>query len=236
MLGVIRQSIESEPMSNSFKVVMIGGTGAVGTECLKQLLGMESVTHITLLGRREHDSLSHPKLSQHVVELGSEETYKTLISGHNVAICTLGVGEPSKASKEVFLRIDKQIPADFARHCKSSGIKHFSLLSSVGVDANSRSFFLRTKGELELELMALNFEKLSLFHPSMILTPTNRYGFSQALTLAVWPLLKPVLAGPLRKMRGVEVQRLGQAIALNLETQKSAKKVLEWDDFMALTP
>jgi len=63
------------------------------------------------------------------------------------------------------------------------------LLSSVGISPKSKSFFLRTKGELVEALKALNFERLSIFMPSMILTPTNRYGFSQALTLAVWPKL-----------------------------------------------
>ncbi|MFT5681482.1 MAG: hypothetical protein ACI8RZ_002388 [Myxococcota bacterium] len=114
------------------------------------------------------------------------------------------------------------------------GIDHFQALSSVGVDSGSTSFYLRTKGELEDGLAALDFERLSLFHPSMILTPTNRYGLSQGITLAVWPLLKPVLLGPMRKLRGVRVETLGRAMTHNLTVEGRGVEVLEWDDFARL--
>jgi len=77
----------------------------------------------------------------------------------------------------------------------------------------SNSFYLRTKGELVEALKALNFDRLSIFQPSMILTPTNRYGIAQAITLKVWPFLKPLLMGSLRKYRGIPVNVLGQAMA-----------------------
>jgi len=101
--------------------------------------------------------------------------------------------------------VDKLAVIDFAKACKAGGVKHFELLSSVGISADSSSFFLRSKGELVEELKALNFERLSIFQPSMILTPTNRYGFMQGLTLAVWPVIDKLLIGGLRKYRGIKV-------------------------------
>ncbi|MFA9392818.1 MAG: hypothetical protein ACERKD_23625 [Prolixibacteraceae bacterium] len=98
----------------------------------------------------------------------------------------------------------------------------------------SSSFDLRTKGELVEELKALNFERLSIFQPSMILTPTNRYGISQAITLKVWPLLKPFLIGGLRKYRGIKVDVLGQAMAQNSFIAATGFEVLQWDDFYSI--
>ena len=69
----------------------------------------------------------------------------------------------------------------------------------------------------------------------MILTQTNRYGFSQALTLAIWPLLTPLLIGPLKKARGITVEALGEALARNLARKGSGTKVLIWQDFMEIT-
>ena len=65
----------------------------------------------------------------------------------------------------------------------------------------------------------------------MILTPTNRYGFSQAVTLKVWPILKPLLISGLRKYRGIPVEILGKSIARNVLENKSGYEVLQWDDF-----
>lgn len=217
------------------KIIFIGATGAVGGETLKTLIAMPSVSHITILGRSRFNSLSSPKITQHIVDLEDPNTYREHIKGHNIAISTLGIGEPSKVSREVYEKIDKDLVLAFAHEAKAANIGHFQALVSVGADAQSRSFFLRIKGELEEGIKALNFERTSFFHPSMILTPTNRYGFSQALTLKIWPLLTPLLFGPLRKFRGIKIETLGMAIAKNINVEPGQSvETLEWDDFQSL--
>ncbi len=221
-------------MSSARNVVMIGSTGAVGGHVATTLASRADVGRLTLLGRRPTEGLTGERVVQHTVDVLQPDSYRELLADHEAAICTLGVGEPSKMSKEDFVRIDKDAVLAFAGACREAGVAHFELLSSVGVSAESRSFYLRTKGELEEGLRALGFSRLSLFHPSMILTPTNRYGLSQAVTLAVWPKLRPLLFGPLRPFRGIAVEDLGRAIALNLFADGQGEEILEWDDFMAL--
>jgi uncharacterized protein YbjT (DUF2867 family) len=210
-------------------VVMLGATGAVGGHVARTCATMPEVGRLTLLGRRPVEALGGEKVHQAVVDVQDPSSYGSLLAGHHAAICTLGVGQPSKMSRAEFVRIDKTVVLAFGEACRGAGVRHFQLLGSVGADARSRAFYLRTKGELEDGLRALGFERLSLFRPSMILTPTNRYGLSQALTLALWPWLAPVLAGGLRKYRGIAVDRLGRAMALNLVTEGSGEEVLHRD-------
>jgi uncharacterized protein YbjT (DUF2867 family) len=211
---------------------MLGASGAVGGEALKVLQTAKQVTRLTLLGRRNIDLAPNSKLTQHAVDIFKPASYAPLLSGHDAAVCTLGVGQPGKMGKDEFLRIDKTAVIDFASACKTAGVRHFELLSAVGANARSASFYLRTKGELQDALIALKFERLSLFQPSMILTPGNRYGFQQALTLAIWPKLSPLLAGPLRPYRGVKVEVLGAAMANNLFTSGLGTEYLKWDQFL----
>jgi len=217
-------------------IVLLGATGAVGQEVLSSLLAMPQGFQITTLGRRPVAVPSSGQLLQQVVDVHDVHTYQPWLKGQEAAICTLGVGQPSQVSRAEFLRIDKDAALAFAEACKQAGVRHFQLLGSVGADPRSRSFYLRTKGELERALVALRFERLSLFRPSMILTPTNRYGLLQGLTLAVWPRLSGLLSGPLRKYRGVAVGRLGRAMALNLFRPGLGVEVLHWDDFNGLLP
>jgi hypothetical protein len=56
-----------------------------------------------------------------------------------------------------------------------------------------------------------------------------------AITLFAFPLLKPVLVGPLRKARGIRVDRLGAAIAMNVFTDAQGVETLHWDDFLRLS-
>lgn len=214
-------------------IIMIGASGAVGSHVLSRLIAMEDVLKITLLVRRKID-IQSDKVVQHIVDVLDASSYDNLLSGHTIAISTFGVGEPSKMAKDEFVKIDKDAVLEFATRCKAEGVLHFQSLGSVGIDANSSQYYLKTKGELENGFRDLGFDRLSLFHPSMILTPTNRYGFSQGLTLAVWPYLKSVLVGPLRKLRGIKVDRLGTAIANNVSVDKTGEEILEWDDFEAL--
>lgn len=216
-------------------VAMIGATGAVGGAVVSALCEQADLQRLTTFGRREDPELVDSRITQNVVDLLDPDSYRARLAGYDAAICTLGVGEPSKVSKKDFKRIDHDMVLAFAEACASASVRHFQLLSSVGVSSSSSSYFLRTKGELEQGLRRLSFARLSLFHPSMILTPTNRYGVSQAITLRVWPWLTPVLQWGLRPFRGVRVEDLGRSIALNTFAKcDEAVEVLEWDDFQAL--
>jgi len=221
---------------NPISIIMLGATGAVGSECLKALLEQNNIEKITLLGRRDIPNINsnHLNIEQHQIDIFDHNSYASYLSNHSVAICTLGVGEPSKMGKEEFVKIDKTAVLDFAKACKEAGVQHFELLSSVSVSSSSSSFYLRTKGELNDALEALNFNSLSIFQPSMILTPTNRYGLSQAVVLKVWPLLKPLFFGSIRKYRGVKVKDLGQSMALNIFNNNKGHEVLQWDDFQTI--
>jgi len=216
---------------------MLGATGAVGNHAAQMLSKLPTIEQLTLLGRRPSTNIAGNNVSQHKVDVFSTESYKTLLQNHTTAICTLGVGQPSKMSKEEFVKIDKDVVVDFAIECKKAGIRHFQLLSSVGVSPSSSSFFLRTKGELEERLKALNFEQLSLFHPSMIITPTNRYGLSQAITLAVMPYIDPLLIGSMSKFRSIPVKTLGVAIALNSVSAHHSNpiEIFTWKEIVALS-
>jgi uncharacterized protein YbjT (DUF2867 family) len=238
-------------MKENISVVMLGASGAVGGQVLATMRAMPTLDRISLLGRRNialhalptltesperSSAFSAPSaaISQHRVDVGDPESYARLLPGHEAAVCTLGVGEPSKMGRADFVRIDRDGVIAFAAACKAAGVCHFELLSAVGADAQSRSFYLRTKGELQEALVAMNFERLSLFQPSMILTPSNRYGVSQALTLAVWPRLTPLLRGGWRKFRGIPVNVLGAAMARNVATTGRGVEALQWDDFLRL--
>jgi uncharacterized protein YbjT (DUF2867 family) len=219
----------SEQPNERRRVVVLGATGAVGSRAVFTLEAMPDVSAVTLLGRRPLEGVTSEGVTQHRIDAFDPASYRALLQDHDAAICTFGVGQPSKSPKDEFVRVDKTAVLAFAEACREQEVGHFELLGSVGADAGSPSFYLRTKGELEDGLRAIGFRRLSLFRPSMILTPTNRYGFSQALTLAIWPRLKPILAGSLRKYRGVEVERLGRAIALNLRGNTLGVEVLHWD-------
>lgn len=127
--------IQTPATTLSRQVVMIGATGAVGSQTVNALLATPELQRLTLLGRRELADLSadqSPQVHQVTVDLLDPRTYESQLAGHDTAICTVGVGQPSQVSKEEFAKIDKSLVLDFATACKRANVQHFLLLSSVG--------------------------------------------------------------------------------------------------------
>ncbi len=215
-------------------VVFLGATGAVGMEALKEVLSISDLAKVTTFGRSKLKNISDSRVVQREVNIFDPSTYGNHIEGHEIAICTLGVGEATKVSKEDFIKIDKTAVVDFALKCKEQGVKHFELLASVGINSKSRNYYLRTKGELVDELKRLDFDRLSIFMPSMIITPTNRYGLSQAIFLKIWPIVSVLMIGSWKKYRGVNVEDLGAAMAHNISNEGRGFEALSWVDFEAL--
>lgn len=223
------------------KVVLLGATGAVGGHVLAEVLGSSVFAAVTTVGRRPATLppavvVASDKLAQHVVDVATPDSYRQYLPGHSDAICTLGVGDPAKLPREEVWRIEVDYVVAFASACREAGVERFSLMTSVGSDASSRSYFLKMKGTLEEQVKALGFPRLRIFRPSMILTPENRYGLSQAVTLAVWPKLNWVLQDPLRATRGIRVEDLGRAIGLDAARggRDDGTQIYTWDDFQAI--
>ncbi len=223
------------------KVLLLGATGAVGGYVLAEVLRSPVFTTVTTLGRRPAplpmEVMVPPgKLAQHVVDVADPSSYRHLLSGHTDAICTLGVGDPSKLPREEVWRIEVDYVVAFAAACREAGVERFSLMTSVGSDSSSRFYFLKMKGTLEERIKELDFPRLRIFRPSMILTQKNRYGLSQAITLSVWPNLNWALQGSLRAARGIRVEDLGRAIGLDAARgqRDDGARVYTWDDFQAI--
>ena len=221
------------------RLVLLGATGAVGRNVLAEALRSPAFSTVTTLGRRQADvteSEAPPgKLEQHVVDLEAPASYRALVGGHTAAVCTLGVGQPSASTREEVWKVEIDYVMAFAAACKDASVPHFSLMTSVGSDARSISYYLRLKGTQEDRVRALGFERTSLFRPSLLMTPQNRYGARQAAFLAVWPKLHWMLVGPLRRYRGIRVEDLGRAIAMNAARDLPAGvEIYEWDGFQRI--
>lgn len=73
-------------------VVMLGASGAVGTQALNRLLKSKQLTSLILLGRRSIDAIQADFVQQHEINIFDPATYDALVKNASVGICTLGVG------------------------------------------------------------------------------------------------------------------------------------------------
>lgn len=162
------------------QVVVIGGTGATGRELVRQLLAHPQVETVSVLVRRPYFE-AHPKLIEVQVDFDRLIDYSAHIKG-DIAYSTLGTTIKDAGSKTEQWRIDHDIPLTFAAIAKEHGIPSFVLLSAAGADTDSRIYYSQMKGQLEKDIIALEFPNLSILQPGIIDRPgTERRGEKIAL-------------------------------------------------------
>src|SRR4051812_16804556 len=104
-------------MADRARAVVMGATGAVGSQVVAALLRSRAFD-VATLGRRV---LSVPGVTEHLVDVARPESYEPLLAGHDCAFCTLGIGQPSKVPAEELWRVDFTANLDFAAACRRQG-------------------------------------------------------------------------------------------------------------------
>jgi len=202
-----------------YSAVVLGGSGAVGTNVLRELMRSSHCSKITSIGRRKIEmnpsEQGYEKLFQETVEnMDDIQNHEELFKGHQVAFCTLGVGEPSKLSLAEVEKIEAGYTGKFAEVCKKSGVQHISFMTAVGADTKSKMGLARIKGVAEENFAKLNFERCSFFRPSVLVTKEIRYGFQDKVVQFLFPKISWMLPS---RYEEITVEDLGKSIRINAD-------------------
>jgi uncharacterized protein YbjT (DUF2867 family) len=198
--------------------LVIGATGLIGSHLVELLGKDERYSKIIILSRRKIQYLNPKKIVQ-VIDYDNPDT--SVVKGDDV-FCAIGTTIKKAGSKENQYRIDCEYPARLAQIAKQNGAQKFILVSSIGADPKASNFYLRTKGDLEEKLKAINFDSLVILRPSILLGQRREFRLGERIGIFVMQALRPLMIGSFKKYRGVAAsavaQRMLQAAVSN--TQK----------------
>ena len=179
--------------------IVIGATGLVGANLVNKLNDAKVYDKVILLVRRKTE-LNHLKLEEKIVDFDTIDS--ELIKADDI-FCAIGTTLKKAGSKENQYKIDCEYPAKIAQMGKLNGVKQFILVSSVGADKNSSNFYLRTKGELEERIAALNYDAFIVMRPSFIIGERKEFRLGEIIGIFLASLFRPLMIGKLKKYRGV---------------------------------
>lgn len=148
------------------RILLLGATGLVGGQILKQALENQSVDFVVAPVRREIGS--HTKLSAPIIDFDHITTAMLKEWNIDAVICALGTTIKVAGSREAFSKVDYEYPLSFAKCAKEAGVEIFVLNSAMGADENSRFFYNQVKGRIENALKELKFRSLYLIRPGLI--------------------------------------------------------------------
>jgi Predicted nucleoside-diphosphate-sugar epimerases len=148
-------------------VLLLGATGLVGRELLSLLLDDTDVSRVVVLARRASGA-RHAKLEERVVDLDRMDEHQDAF-GVDQIFCALGTTIKVAGSQERFRVVDHDYPLAAARLGKAQGATHYLLVSAMGANAHSRIFYNRVKGEVENDVIALQYQATTIARPSLLL-------------------------------------------------------------------
>lgn len=202
--------------------LLLGATGLVGSQILQQLLADARYGSVLALIRRPID-VEHPKLKQVIINFDNPDPAQ--IRGDEL-FCALGTTLRKAGSKDAQYRIDCTYPYEIGKIARENGVGKYLLVSSLGADAQSANFYLRTKGELEEKLAALEFPVFVSARPSILLgkRPEFRLGEKIGIVLAqAFAFLIP------KKYRGIADQQVARALLALANQDLEGTHVIESD-------
>ena len=185
--------------------LLLGATGLVGGQLLEQLLAHPAYDTVVALSRRPLD-IQHPKLRQEVIDFDRPDIGK--IRGDDL-FCALGTTLRKAGSKEAQYRIDCTYPAEIGRIARQNGVRQYLLVSSVGADAQSANFYLKTKGDLEEKIRALQFDTFVSARPSFLLGERPEFRLGERIGIALAKAFNPVIP---RKYRAIQARQVARAL------------------------
>jgi uncharacterized protein YbjT (DUF2867 family) len=219
------------------EAILAGATGLVGRECLR--LALERYDSVTALVRRPL-KITHPRLIAREIDFDRLGTIEVPRGAH--VYCALGTTIKKAGSEAAFRRVDFEYPRMLAERA-AAGDARFMLVSSVGASTKSPNFYLRVKGELEdaVRAMAIQastraraLEAVHIFQPSILMGDREERRAGERIGIAVARATAFLLAGPLRKYRGIPAATVAAAMVGAAQKEAHGCFVYHYDEIIEL--
>ena len=172
----------------AFRVLIIGGTGQVGSAVVRALRTEPSCTEVIMVNRKAISLTADIRVRQVILDTAAAQfpaevttlAQRMVAQGAPVyAVSCVGVGSGSlQWSEDELKALEIGVVGGFARGCYAAGISRFALLSAVGSNTKSRIRYARIMGLKEETVQAVGFRRLAIFRPGIIGGNVHTPGYS----------------------------------------------------------
>lgn len=194
-------------------ILLIGGTGFVGTAVARQLV---AAGHRLRLATRHRDRCKHLLTlpTAEVVEANVHDpvALATLMQGQDAIVSMVGILRGN------FMRAHAELPAKIAAAAAQAGIRRIVHISALGAAADAPSQYLRSKAAGEVALKASGLD-VTLLQPSVIFGQGDSFLTLFAGLQKMAPVLP--LACPNARFQPVWVEDVAATVVACLHTPAS---------------
>ena len=216
-------------------VTLIGATGLIGSNVLALLLKDPTIHTVRALVRKTILS-SHPKLQQFIINFEDPKEYEPHMAGSEAVFCAVGTTNSKvKGDKELYKKVDFDIPVFAAKAAAKCGVYSFALVSSVGANPeNNQNFYLKLKGVTEEAVCKEMIPSVYIMRPSLILGDRNERRFAEKLAQSVMPAISWALSGSAAKYKAIKAEEVAQAMVTAVNSGTKGIHFYEYNEMKKL--
>jgi uncharacterized protein YbjT (DUF2867 family) len=212
--------------------IIFGATGLVGNLLLEELIKSPDYSSVKIFVRQPA-GVSEVKIEEIITDFSDPDSFSAKIIGDDLFIC-LGTTIKKVGTVANMEKIDRDLPIMLAGIARKNGIKRIAVVSSIGASASSRNYYLRIKGEMEEGILKLDFEKIVIVRPSMLLGDRKERRTGEMVSKVVIKAFQPVLTGKLLKYRAIHGRNVARAMIILLQ-KETERKIFESDELQITT-
>lgn len=192
------------------KAIVVGASGLIGSKLVDILLQRAAYTEVLILVRKEL-AISHPKLVQLVIDFDNLDEHASAITGQAV-FCCLGTTKAKTPDLKDYRKIDHDYPVKLAQMAFKNGVKQYHLVSAVGANAKSLSYYTKIKGETERDIEKIGFKTLHIYQPSLLTGNRKEKRALEKIAIAVMKVINPLLINGLQKYKSIAAATVALAM------------------------
>ncbi|MBO6622277.1 MAG: NAD(P)H-binding protein [Balneola sp.] len=211
------------------KAILIGATGLVGSHILQLLLADDRYESVKVFHRRSTE-VSHSKLTEHIIDFDDQESWKSLVSGDHL-FSALGTTIKKAGSKDEQYKIDFTYQFEIAKAASVNNVSGYALVSSLGANSDSGSFYPRIKGELDEAVQNLAFENSLIIRPSFLDGDRDEFRLGERIGIAVAKVVCKIPG--LKKYHPIKAESVAKAMIEGLNS-KQGKHIFEAQEILSL--
>lgn len=207
--------------------LIAGASGLIGSHVLQLLADDNTFSRVKLITRKPL-AINREKVSEIVVDFEELNQFSQRLAA-DVVFCCLGTTIKTAGSQANFRKVDFTYCFELAKAAKAQGAKQFILISSLGADDKASNFYLRTKGEIETAIAALNFDSFCILRPSMLLGDRKETRIGESIGKIFMQATGFLFAGPLKKYKAIEAQTVARCMVELAQNPEPGKLIFESD-------
>jgi uncharacterized protein YbjT (DUF2867 family) len=188
------------------KAIILGATGLTGGILLEMLLADKTYSKIILFSRSSVH-IKSDKIEEYLIDLLELENYKKDFIA-DVVFCCIGTTAAKTKDSSKYKQIDYGIPLQAAKLAKENNMNTFLVMSSMGADVSSNSFYSKTKGEMERDVLKQKIKNTYILRPSLIGGNRDEFRLGEKIGKGVMKVLNPLMIGGLEKYKMIEPDKI----------------------------